>query len=172
MQAILGPLIFLVSVFILIKIIRELLAPQRKGRWQKNSQNQFPYKIKPTQTEAEQNFFKVLQSVVEDAYYIFPQTHLETLLKITDGGSEWQTHFNKIIKKSVDFVLIDKNTFLPTLVIELDDWRHKTDRRQKRDQFVDEALKTAGIPILHVQAQYNYNIEQIRLNMRDKIINK
>jgi hypothetical protein len=71
-------------------------------------------------------------------------------LKVTATGKDYYHYFNKINKKSVDFVLADKNTLETIQVIELDDWTHKRTDRKKRDEFVERLLENSGIKIYRV----------------------
>ena len=77
------------------------------------------------------------------------------------NDKNWQTAFNKIKAKHIDFVLCENQTFKPKLVIELGDKSHITEKRIQRDQFVDEALKSAHLQIIHTYGTQN---------LKDKII--
>lgn len=112
-------------------------------------------------TKAEHEFFKVLQEVVQDKYYIVPQLQLSKLIKV-EKNKKWEyAYTNKIDRKSVDFVLFNKEYFTPYLVIELDDSSHLREDRQARDNFVDEVLNKAGIRIEHIKTSYNYNLNEV-----------
>lgn len=110
------------------------------------------YEKRKILTDAEQSFYQKLKELVADRYYIFPQVHLESLVRPkTVDRKLWRKLWNKVIQKSVDFVLIDKLTFETKLVIELDDYTHLRRNRIDRDSFVDSSLKSAGIAILHIK---------------------
>ena len=125
-------------------------------------ESKFPYVSKKILTEAEVCFYNSLKDIVKDKYYIFSQVQLSSILQIQRGETMWKKYFNKIIQKSVDFVLIDKQTFQTKLVIELDDSTHYQWKRQQRDSFVDQALKTAGVAILHVK---EHNLGEAKLEI-------
>lgn len=116
------------------------------------------YEKRKILTDAEQSFYQKLKELVADRYYIFPQIHLANLLTVKAQGKNWKKLFNKVIQKSVDFVLVDKVTFETKLVIELDDHTHLRKNRVDRDSFVDSSLKSAGIAIIHVK---EHNLEEI-----------
>lgn len=59
-------------------------------------------------TEAE--FFKKLQGVAGERYFVFPQVHLSALLDHKVKGQDWRIAFRHINGKSVDYVLCDKAT--------------------------------------------------------------
>ena len=56
----------------------------------------------------------------------------------------------------LDFVLCTRDKLSPVLVIELDDASHEEESRRDRDTFVDAALTSDGLPILHIPAQRSY----------------
>ena len=57
----------------------------------------------------------------------------------------------EIDRKSVDFVLFDKEYFSPFMIIELDDSSHEREDRKIRDGFVDSICQKAEIPIKHIK---------------------
>ena len=112
-------------------------------------------------TNAELNFFKVLQKAVQDRYYIVPQVQLSKLVEVERAKKWYHSYTNVIDRKSVDFVLYNKENFKPYLVIELDDRSHYRWDRIRRDNFVDEVLNRVGIRIVHIKNSYQYNIDEI-----------
>jgi very-short-patch-repair endonuclease len=72
-------------------------------------------------------------------------------------------------RKSVDFVLFDRNAVSPVLAIELDDSSHDREDRQERDAFVDGVLAKAGLPLLHVRAQAAYDPKQLSASIGEAV---
>ena len=66
-----------------------------------------------------------------------------------------------IDRKSVDFVLFEKETFSPYLVIELDEESHQLPSREERDRFVDAVMHKVGLAIEHVKTAYSYDEETL-----------
>jgi len=126
------------------------------------NQKDLPYvKKEYLMTKAEHEFFKVLQEVVKDRYYIVPQVQLSNLVQV-EKAERWEYALrNKIDRKSVDFVLFNKEYFTPHLVIELDDSSHDRADRHTRDNFVNEVLDKVGIGIVHIKTAYSYNLNEI-----------
>jgi hypothetical protein len=114
-------------------------------------------------TPAERSFFGVLQQALGSDYLIFAKVRLADILEpVKDPSrSAWQKAFNRITSKHVDFVLCDKMTTSFVGIIELDDKSHGTLESGFRDNLVDDALKTAGIPILRITAAHSYSAVQI-----------
>lgn len=103
-----------------------------------------PYAAIPTLlTRAEQQFFAALQAAVPDGLMICPQVRLANLVRPTARQrTQNQYDFYRIQAKCVDFVLCDRMTTAPRLVVELDDTSHERQDRKERDAFVDAVLAT------------------------------
>jgi len=110
-----------------------------------NQKNYLHYKKRfSVMTHAEQAYFKKLQETYDQQYYIFPQINLDKLVEVTTKKSYYH-YFNKINRKSVDFVIADKNTLETIKVIELDDWTHGLEKRKERDDFINNVLEVCSI---------------------------
>lgn len=60
---------------------------------------------------------------------------------------------NRINQKHVDFVLVEPESLRVMLAIELDDATHRRRDRAARDELVDRALESAGVPLLRWPAR-------------------
>lgn len=128
-------LIIEIAIFLLLALIIRFLKSKLKN-------NVFEDKYKKrisVMTPTEQKFFRRLQQEYGEKYYIFPQINLDKLLEPEGNQNNYRAR-NRIAQKSVDFVLADKETLSTQLVIELDDWTHKLDKRKERDEFVEKLL--------------------------------
>jgi very-short-patch-repair endonuclease len=108
-------------------------------------------------TPAEGDFFAALQAAAPAGYQLFAQVRLANLVQVERWARGDKSHWWRIQAKCVDFVLCESHTFVPRLIVELDDRSHDRADRQARDAFVDQALSAAGIPILHVRWQRHYD---------------
>ncbi len=141
----------LLAVFIALLIIFKIFS-EKLGSTNISKEGHFPYiKRKYLLTLKEREFFAFLQELYGQEFYVFPQIHIASLLYVKNGERKWQTYFNKIIRKSVDFVFFDKQDMGPVVAIELDDRTHEQNSRIARDSFVDGAFKSAGIPLIHIK---------------------
>ncbi|MEI6296073.1 MAG: DUF2726 domain-containing protein [bacterium] len=120
------------------------------------------YKKNYLMTGAEHNFFKVLNSIVDNKYYIIPQVGLSKIVGINGSDRYNYTYLNKIDRKSLDFVLFDKDSFSPIVIIELDDSSHEREDRKERDSFVDKIAQKIGLKIVHIKTSYNYDLEMLK----------
>ena len=101
-------------------------------------------------TPAEHECFKALTAAVGEEFQIFAQVHLATIVDHKIPGQDWRAALSHIDRKSVDFVLCDKNSLATKLAIELDDRTHEQSDRVERDGIVEGILEQAGVPLLRL----------------------
>lgn len=123
------------------------------------SENIFlPYVRKNLMTKNEWYFYKQLKPVADKLNYsILCKVRVADLVDIEKGldKSQWQTAFNRINKKHIDFVLCKPENLYPELLIELDDSTHKSDKVAKRDEFIEKLYEKTGYKLLRVQGGGN-----------------
>lgn len=125
--------------------------------------DRYPYSKKPRLvTKAEFRFYRALQRAVGGSYTIFAMVRIADLLEVDSGTKNYRSWFNKIVGKHIDFVLCDERTLEPVLAIELDDSSHQRADRIERDNFVDHAMESAGLPILRIPVTRSYDSGEIR----------
>lgn len=115
-------------------------------------------------TPAERSFFGVLRQAVMGEYYICPKVRLADIIRPASQASRsgWQTAFNRISAKHVDFAICNPTDLAVLGVIELDDRTHRRFERGFRDDTVDAALSGAGIHVIRVQAKEYYSQPAVR----------
>lgn len=118
----------------------------------------------PLFTPAERSFLGVLEQALDGRYRVFGKVRLADLVKPVKGlsNSQRQTSQNKINHKHVDFVICSATDLSVIGVAELDDQSHEQTERIARDRFLDKALTTARIPIIHFQAKSGYGVKEVR----------
>jgi very-short-patch-repair endonuclease len=113
-------------------------------------------------TKTENDFLKILKSILHERYQIFPQVHLTALLdEKMVKGQNWKAAFRHINGKSVDFVVCDIEYARPMTAIELDDPSHDTEERRSRDLEVECIFDKANIPLLRFRNHKNMSREAI-----------
>jgi len=147
-----------IIIFVLLLVV---LSGAKKKLPAKPKNGELPYRLKKSLlTERESKFFRVLLTVVENrGLLVVVKPRLADFLDVTlekyVKGSQFNTYFNKIAKKHVDFLLLDRESFTPVLAIELDDKTHQRADRVARDNFVDQVYATVGLRVIHV-LEYNH----------------
>lgn len=165
-------LIFIVIIIIFAGVIFYLKEnPDFLKKFQmvsEKKEQRLPYKRKDfLLTTPERNFFEGLQQIIPNNYVVFPQIVLSAIVNTTATGKEFHGYRSKINKKTVDFVIFEKQYLKPIIVIEYDDKTHYRKNRQIRDSFVDRVLKASEIDIIHIKYQQNINFEEMKNKIND-----
>lgn len=146
-------LIFFVGFIVAVLILASIL----KGK------PHYPYVAASLLTKTETDFFRALTTALGTDHLIFPKMRLADIINVKSGMTRKgrQIALNRIWAKHIDFTVVAKDSLKVTWAIELDDSTHNLPHRQKRDSFVDQALKAAGIEIRHFKAQRSYDARTI-----------
>lgn len=129
-------------------------APVQKPR-------KLPYQLSMSLLSAQEtDFFRALQWVVGTQAIICPKVRIADFVEVR-GSQNWQSDFNSISQKHVDFLLCDPASLRPLLAIELDDSSHDRPDRRQRDQFVKDVYGAAGLPLLNVRGRRNFNASEL-----------
>lgn len=125
----------------------------------------------PLFSPAERSFLGVLEQAIDDRYRVFGKVRLGDLVKPAFGMSKSMraTAQNKINQKHVDFVICSAADLAIIGVVELDDQSHGREDRAGRDVFVDQALASASIPIVHFSAKKAYVVPEVRAKLAEAL---
>lgn len=115
-------------------------------------------------TPTERSFFGVLHQAIGPEYYICPKVRLADIIRPAKQSSRsgWQTAFNRISGKHVDFVICNPADLGIVGVIELDDRTHRRFERGFRDSTVDVVLSAAGVQVIRIRASEFYSQVEVR----------
>ena len=132
-----------------------------------------PYRVRDDfLSPAEFSFYKILSSLGGTRIIVQSKVRLADIFFVA-RPNEHMTYFSKIAQKHLDFLVCDAITMKPLLGIELDDSSHKRDDRQERDDFVEKVFQVAGLPLLRLPVQREYNTREIAAKiaplLKDKI---
>jgi very-short-patch-repair endonuclease len=120
-------------------------------------------------TPAERSFMGVLEQALDSLYRVFGKVRLGDLVKPAKGlaAGKRTAALNRINQKHVDFVVCTANELTPVGVLELDDRSHSRGDRAGRDEFIDQALAMAGIPLLRFPAKNGYAVQDVRARLAE-----
>jgi len=123
----------------------------------------------PLFSPAERSFLGWLEQALGSNYRVLGKVRLGDIVKPAKGLSNSQrtTAHNKLHQKHVDYVICNIDDLSVAGVVELDDQSHSPEDRAKRDEFVDQALAGANIPMLHISAQKSYALQDIRTKLSE-----
>jgi hypothetical protein len=154
-------LTILVVIVVVLAVARYIYQGGKKETIQR-LQPQYKYsRKKEFITSSEKEFYKILEEVAGDRYYIFPQVHLSALFKNETMGRYHKLAFQIINRRSVDYVLCDKASLEPVYAVELDDSTHDTPERIKRDESVNRMFELSDLPLLRFRNYRNLTKEEI-----------
>ncbi len=127
-----------------------------------------PYIKRPSLlTPAEQRFYRVLLQAVPQGMTAFVKVRLLDVVNVPDKA--WREHGAPASGMHLDFVLADATTAEVRLVVELDDKGHRRQEVRDRDRFKDDALASAGVPILRVKVGW-YDVGELRTRIADAAV--
>ncbi len=128
----------------------------------------YPYRLRtPMLSPVETQFYQVLLAIVGRRVVICPKVRLADVFCVDMGkqSKHYQTYYNRIAHRKVDFLLCERYTLKPLLAIELYDHNQPRSLRKKRDEFTDKVFKATKLPILHLVAQKDYNRKALALRI-------
>lgn len=113
-------------------------------------------------TKSELHFYQTLKQSIPENQIIMMKVRMADIINCDDKA--WRAGWGpKISAKHIDFVLIDAKTTEIKIAIELDDSTHRTNKdRIERDIFVNKAFEVAGVPLLRIPTQRNYDVDKLR----------
>ena len=111
-------------------------------------------KTKALLDDVQRQIYQALQGMVGPGLHVFPSVRLCELLDLV-GGSESRNPdvAMRICSIGVDFVVCDAKTSRPMLVVELRSPSEGDEEARDRDEFVDQILSAAGLPLLPISRQ-------------------
>lgn len=130
---------------------------------------EFPYIPAVLMTRAEIKLYRFLLNNLDliDRVTIFTKVRLADIIQVNDKITRDPVYFYKIASKHIDFLIVNKETLDVICALELDDYTHKTEDRQKRDFFVESALRAAGVPLERIGVKID-NIKKCDLSLLEE----
>lgn len=145
---VIGGLVFV--LFLAVKALTQRAAFVHDGRYRKREK---------LLTPAERSFLGVLDQVVGSDYRVFGQVRMADVLEPDPSllRKSRQAALNRISRKHFDFILCRPNDLTIVCAIELDDKSHLASHRMERDEFVETACQSAGLPLVRIAAERTYS---------------
>lgn len=123
--------------------------------------NNLPYILNQNfLTNKEYKFYKSLKPIADKyGLEIICKVRLADLVIIPKNINNYMKWFNHIKAKHIDFVLCSSE-MKPVLLIEVDDYTHQWNNRQRRDEFVDSIFNGTAIKLIHILTWTNEQLEE------------
>ena len=120
-------------------------------------------------TFREREFFKALLEDVGSQYAVFAKVRLGDIIWLANEPENRKYHINQLLCKHFDFLLCEKGTYKPLLVIELDDSSHDKYEHHERDEFKDKVCEDIGLKLWRPRVQQDYPKDFIAAQVRSLI---
>jgi very-short-patch-repair endonuclease len=133
-KALIVSLFAALAIAILAAALSKALTPAKR-----NKEHQYTRR-KPLTAVEQVLYWRLVQALPD--HVVLAQVGLSRCIK-----TDTQAAFGKISQKSLDYVICDKSGDIIT-AIELDDSSHNRPSRRRADEVKDNALASAGIPLI------------------------
>lgn len=120
-------------------------------------------------TYQERVFFRALLEALGGQYSIFAKVRMGDVLFLRNEPENRKYHNNQLQCKHFDFVLCEKGTYQPILVIELDDSSHTKFDNRARDEFKDKVCAQTGLKLWRLRIQREYQKGYIAENVKQHL---
>ncbi len=155
-------IVILGAIIIVVTVIKYALRPTSSQHEIQETPLPYRYVRKPyIMTDSESRFYKRLQKVVGGKYLVFPQVHLSSLASNMTSGRYHKAGFQRINRRSVDYVLADAETLQAVYAVELDDRTHDTQKGRAIDELKTEILQQIDLPLVRFRNVHNMTDEDI-----------
>jgi hypothetical protein len=157
MSYLLGTVI--ICVVLVLGVYSLVSEPVSKGRKRKGRGKGLKPKIATVRYQAknslltanERTAFKELAVRLRQRAYLCPKVRIADIVNVRCRDRRaWQSAFNRIAMKHVDFVVLSRQGKV-LFAVEIDDSTHLLDHRKKRDELVDNVFSHAGIPLVRIE---------------------
>ena len=137
-----------------------------------NGEEDAPYTRTPALfTPAERSFLGVLDLAAGKDFRVFGKVRVGDVLSPRAGQdrSTRQIALNRINRKHFDFILCCPDDLTVLCAIELNDASHQRKDRQKHDEFLEKACRSAGLPLILFDARHAYSPMEISARIAEVI---
>ena len=156
-------LVLIVVALLVLVALAGLVATKKKGGGAAG--DSLPYQsANALFSAAERSFLGVLDRAVGPDYRVFGKVRVADVAAVKPGlsNSARQVALNRVAAKHFDFVVCRAADLSLICAVELNDKSHSSRRAQARDHFVAQVCRTVGLPLLTVQAQRSYSVQDIQ----------
>jgi len=112
-------------------------------------------------TKPEGLLYRTLLRAVDGRYEVMSKVRLWDFIWLENYPAERRHVLGNLSCRHVDFLLCERHSLKPLLVIELDDASHLKPEAQAADRFKDAVFAGAGLPLLRLD-QPNYTAHHLR----------
>lgn len=117
----------------------------------------------------EWRFCQKLEEAVGDRFTVMMQVSVAALIRVPP--EEWDRWGGQVAPMRFDFVLVERGSSYAAAAIELDDKTHLLPDRVRRDKFLNETCRRAGLPLIRFKTARRYDDREIRETVKAHLPN-
>lgn len=114
-------------------------------------------------TKNECEFYHNLIRVVPGQYVVLAKVRIEDAIKVP---FEFRGYYKS---RHFDFLIVDRKSMFPRLVIELDDSSHKSQKAERADKLKNLVCDAAKLPLLRYAGSRFYDVETIQKALIERL---
>lgn len=114
-------------------------------------------------------FLSLLKTVEGTPYSVFPNVRLNDIFLIAKSAQDQRGTYARLRDKHVDFLIVEGSDFRPVLAVELDGASHDNEVQQFRDEVKNVAFRSAGVPLIRLDAQKYYSPAALRTTLSEHL---
>jgi len=124
------------------------------------------YQRKPLLDETQRELYECLMQAVGEHSKVFAKVRLADLVKNPGSDPKFRTHWTRVQRRAVDFLLLSPNSLTPVMAIKLESKANNKRRRMKGPDVVEDVLRDINVPLLRLPVQEHYEVKDLVKKMR------
>ncbi len=129
---------------------------------------EYPFRLRQEfLSPAEVTFYHAMREILRDQLVIellmiWPKVSLLEIVTVT-RPNENVHHFSRLLRKSVDFLLVHRPTLSPVMALELE---YPKQAHHRTERFLDELFSAVKLPFLRIPVQEKYVGDMLAARIR------
>lgn len=165
------------ALALVLLMVIKLLFRKMEIAWAKNKKSDEKWDSfflrEELMNKKEKDLFEILSQNLGEGFLVFSKVRMEDFIGVDPRGLKYGENGgkrNKIKSYHVDFLVCDKKTTKPLMVVELDGSSHKRLDRIARDERFNQLYEKVGLGFWHIKTEDNFE-EAVR-NIREALLKK
>lgn len=146
------------SIFVLVGVVVIAVMLFGMKQYLKPGIGKGGYHKKTFLTPNEVHFYQVIYQAVGDKFHVMAQVSMGAVIDNRGVGETYWKYRRQYNQKMIDYVLCDKKTLEPILIIELDDKTHSAEKDHVRDSLT----RGVGYKTLRIQSTKKPKADELR----------
>ncbi len=124
------------------------------------------YQRKPLLEQSHRRLYDCLLQAVGNHSKVFIKVHLADLVKNPGQDPKYRTHWTRVQRRAIDFLLLSPTSLVPVMAIKLESKADNKRRRLRGPDVIEEVLRDINVPLLRLPVQEHYDVKDLVKKMR------